>query len=306
MRLFFFLGLYFFCCSKIFAQINPADSTHQVIGYWDKNEKQSYLITLQNYRVKGSDTTSRTMITYEVDVTIKDSTEQSYTIEWVYKNFNIKPENEFAKNLAATSNNMKVVFKTDEMGAFREVVNWKEIKDFMQKTTSDLKKQYKGAPNIEQVISQTAKMYSDKSTIEAGAIQDIQQFYTWYGARYKLGEELKGNVKVANLHGGAPFDAELTIVLDEVNFEEENSILRMWQTTNSEQLTNAAFDQVKENAKKAGKKAPKKKDVPLLQNETRAASRIHGPSGWIIYSIHTKEVWSGDNIAFEERIIDLK
>ena len=61
-------------------QINMADSTAQVISYWEKGEIQNYSITSENTRLKGSDTTSHKRVTYEVEITVLDQTDQSYTL----------------------------------------------------------------------------------------------------------------------------------------------------------------------------------------------------------------------------------
>ena len=79
-------GIIFLISSNLFSQISIKDSTVQVIGYWSKYDKQSYDVTYEKYKVKNKDTISRELMKYEVDVKIIDSTANSYTIEWFYKN----------------------------------------------------------------------------------------------------------------------------------------------------------------------------------------------------------------------------
>ena len=306
MNKFVIIGLTLLLTAKVFGQINMTDSTVQVIGYWDNKEKQTYIITTEKYKVRGLDTTTREVMKYEVDVTIKDSTATSYTIEWFYKNFNTTSDNQFVKKLISISQDMSVLIKTDEMGAFVEVVNWKEVRDFIKKTTTILQNEFKEIPKIEKIINQIVSMFLTKEAIESAAIKDIQQFYTYHGGKYKLSEEATGQMKIPNLYGGAPFDAELRVKLDEINIDDANSIIRMWQSVNSKQLTDASYKFIKEMTKKMGTKPPKRDEIPPLQNETRSVSRIHGPTGWIIYSVETKEVSADNAISFEERTIELK
>lgn len=68
MRQLFFIGFVFLMPIKTYGQINMNDSTVQVIGYWDKNEKQTYIVTNQSYKVKNSDTSSRESYKYAVDM----------------------------------------------------------------------------------------------------------------------------------------------------------------------------------------------------------------------------------------------
>ena len=79
----------------------------------------------------------------------------------------------------------------------------------------------------------------------------------------------------------------------------------MWQTIDSEQLTEATIGYLNKMATAVGAPKPDLSKVPALQHETRVAARVHG-SGWIIYSIETKEVWADNVLALEERIIEIK
>ncbi|MBB6612114.1 hypothetical protein H7F15_13775 [Pontibacter sp. Tf4] len=299
------LAFTLFASFTAFAQISLEDSTVQVIGYWDKNETQTYIITNEKYRVTGTDTTKREFSKYEVDVTIKDSTANSYTIEWAYRGIQMDTDNQFTKELAKVSENLSVIFKTDEMGAFQEVVNWKEIRDEIKKGTTHLRQEFKHIPKINEIIDQVESTFTTREAIEAAAIKDIQQFYTYHGGRYQMGQEITGQLEVANLYGGKPFKADVSILLDELNGEEDNAILRMWQTIDSKQLTEATVAYLGKMSKAVGAAKPDLSRMPPLQHETRVASRIHG-SGWVIYSIETKEVSAENTLAFEERIIEIK
>jgi hypothetical protein len=288
------------------AQINVNDSTVQVIAYWSRGDKQTYSVINNKFKLKGTDTTSREHMSYEVDVVVKDSTARSYTIEWRFRNINIDSDNRFTKKLAAVCQDMSIVFKTDEMGSFVEVVNWKEVRDYIKKSTNMLKDEFKEIPKIAEITDQVVKMFSSREAIESLAIRDVRQFLTYHGGKYEFGKNASGKVKVSNLFGGEPFDAELTVRLDEIDSENDNSIIRMWQSVDPDQLGQASFDYLVKIARATGSESPKREQMPAVRNDTRTASRIHGSSGWIIYSIETKEVTAEDVLNFEERIIELK
>lgn len=288
-----------------FGQISLEDSTVQVIGYWDKNETQTYIITNEKYRVTDTDTTKREFVTYEVDITVKDSTANSYTIEWLYRHVDLDTENPFSRKLAGISNNLKVLIKTDELGAVKEIVNWEQIRDEIKKSTAALRKEFKHIPQIDLVVDKVEATFSSKEAIEALAVKDINQFYTFHGAKYDLGQEINGQLPVPNTLGEEPFTADVTILLDEINAEDDNYILRMWQTIDSEVLTEATYTHLKKIAGANAANFPTREDFPALQNEITTAARIHG-SGWVIYSRETKEVTADGALAFEERVIEIK
>lgn len=288
-----------------FAQINMNDSTAQVIGYWDMNEKQSYIITWEKYKITDSDTTSTESYKHAVDMTIVDSTANSYVIDWLYRDYEIQSDNELIQKLASITEDMTVRIRTDELGVFQEVVNWKEIRDYILKATKLLKKETQNIPNLDKIINQVEGMYSSKESIELGAVKEIQQYYTFHGSKYKLGEELSVDMQAANLYGGDPFDMKVTIWLDKLNPDDNNFIIRMKQSVDADQLTNATYDYLVNIAETMKVPAPKKEDIPPLKNENWTASRIHD-SGWIIYSIETKEVKAEGVTHIEERIIEIQ
>ena len=63
--------------TSVFGQINMEDSTAQVISYWSIGEKQSYSMSLQKIKLEGTDTTENVLMTYDVDISVIDSTAQS-------------------------------------------------------------------------------------------------------------------------------------------------------------------------------------------------------------------------------------
>ena len=305
MRKLSILGLAIFMSVSTFGQINMNDSTAQVIGYWDMNEKQTYIITQEKFQIKDSDTTAREFYKYAVDMTIVDSTANSYLIDWFYRDYEIQSDNELIQKLSSIIEDMTVRIRTDELGAFQEVVNWKEVRDYILKATKLMKKETKSIPNMDKFINQVEVMYSTKQSIELGAVKEMQQYYTFHGGKYELGEEINANMQAANLYGGDPFDMKVTLWLDELNPDNNNFIIRMQQSVDSEQLTNATFDYLVKMSETLKVPAPKKEDIPPMTNDIWIASRIHG-SGWIIYSVETKEVKAEGVTNFEERIIEIQ
>lgn len=299
------IGILLIFSIQLFGQISVKDSTVQVIGYWSKLEKQSYDVSFEKLKIKNKDTISRELMKYEVDIKVIDSTENSYISEWHYKNFKIDTKNELVKKLTSLSEDITVLIKTDELGAFIEVVNWENVRDYLNKVAIELKTELKDVPNSDKIIDNIIKTYNSKKSIEANAIKDALQFYSFYGVKYKLDEEIKGNLTVLNNFGGKPFDNEVKLSLDEINAEEGNSIIRMKQTVDSKQLTDETYKYLKKIGT-FGKNIPKREDFPALTNETYTASRIHGDTGWIIYSIETKEIKAEETTNIEERIIEIK
>ena len=298
-------GIIILISSNLFSQISIKDSTVQVIGYWSKYDKQSYDVTYEKYKLKNKDTISRELMKYEVEVKIIDSTANSYSIEWFYKNYSIDTENELVRKLTSIADDISVKIKTDEYGAFLEVINWEEVRDYLEKVTEKLKVELKDVPNYKEIIANVMSIYSTKESVEANAIKDALQFYKFHGVKYKLGEELTGKLETSNNYGEKPFETNVQYSLDEINETDGNSILRSTEIINSEELTNATYNYLKKSGT-FGDKFPARDKFPSLTNETNTASRIHGETGWIIYSIETKTITAEETTNIEERIMIIK
>ncbi len=305
MKKFTLFSLLSLCIMPLFAQINMADSTVQVVSYWDKGEKQNYTITLEKIKLKGEDTTSKELISYDVEVSVTGATKNSYTVQWDYKNFKTNDKNELTQELSKINKNMQVIYKTDEMGGFIEVINWKEIRAYNQKAIAVLRKKFGTAPEIEKMLKQIENSFSTKEAIEAASIKDIQQFHSFHGGKYKLHEEISDKIKVPNVLTNIPFDADYSLYLDEINETDNNYIIRSSQVVDSTQLMDATFQFLSNLAKSMNIKAPKKEDIKGLSNDIQLASRIHG-TGWVVYSIQTTTVNSDNQSNIEERIIEVK
>ena len=92
---------------------------------------------------------------------------------------------------------------------------------------------------------------------------------------------------------------------DKINADNNNYIMRMTCEVNSQQLTKATFDYLSNLTESIGGEPLKLEDIPPLKNVTWTASRIHD-SGWIIYSILTKEVSAEGHTNVEETIIEIQ
>jgi len=305
MKTSFFILIFALSGTTLLGQINMSDSSAQLIGYWNLGDQQTYDISFEKFKVEGDDTTSRMLIRYTVDITIRDSTENNYLIEWFYRNYDIDSDNELVRKISKAAEDIAVLIRTDEFGSIQEVVNWEEVRDYMEMAMKPLRKELKKVPGAEQIIEQTMAIYSSKAAVEANAIKDALQFYTFHGAKYTLNEKLKGQMKFANNFGGEPFDVDVILSLDELNEEDDNVVLRMYQSVNSEQLTKATYEYLAKIGT-FGDQIPDFEDLPELTNDIWTASRIHGESGWTTYSKETKKVSAEGITNVEERIIRIQ
>lgn len=305
MRKVLFIIVSIFISCTCFSQINLEDSTVQVIGYWDKNEKQVYKVVETEYKIKDEDTTSVDVLKYTVDITIVDSTADSYVMDWHYKDYEVQTEDSLLMKLSKLNDNTSVRIRTDEFGAFQEVVNWKEVRSSLLKATKLLKKEMKKIPEMKKFIDQIENLYATKESIETAVAKDIQQFLTFHGGIYEFYEEYKASMKLPNIYGGEPFDSDVTVWVDEVNADDNNFVIRMEQVVDKQQLIAATMKFLNEMSGTLKIVAPQDDLLQDMSNNTWLASRIHG-SGWVVYSIQTTEVKVPTQTKIKERVIEIQ
>ena len=286
------------------AQINVEDSSAQAVTYWNKGEVQTYIITNERMSFKGTDTSELESGTYEVTLKVLDSTENSYTLQWVSNVVGTQADDVLRQKLLEVSGNVSIVYKTDEMGAFMEVVNWEELRDRIDKAIdvlAGMNGDTKGNPIAEAV----KKLYSTKEAIESVVIKDILQFHLFFGVKYLLNNPVEMELKVPNIIGSEPFDARLIVELKDIYPEDALFVLTALQQVDEAQLENSVFDYMSMIAKETGGALPVREELKGLKNEVFTVSSIHD-SGWVLYSEQTSTASLGAITKIEKRTIRLK
>lgn len=294
-----------FCTINLFAQIDAINSTVQTIAYWDLGEKQTYSITYERAKIKSNDTISKEFSTYDVNVTVVDSTANSYTVEWYYKN----NKNQVHHKLNRIVDDLKIRFKTDEMGTFQEILNLNEVQDYIKKSIDDLKKSIDNAPiETEPFFDNVSNLFTSKAVIESLILRDIQVFHTFHGGQYNLGEVVESQMEIDNVFGGTPLLADVTLILEDIDFEEDNYVLKYYQNVDAKQLKSVVKDVTKQLTADVFFDE-KKYDLDMiegeLENESYVGSVIHN-SGWVLYTNYTKTVSLNNYTVLETLVIEMK
>ncbi len=282
------------------------DSTAQVIGYWSVGDGESYKVSLRKIKLRESDTVSNILMTYNVDITVIDSTEDSYLLQWVYSNYHTSVENELLEKISSLMEGQKVILETDEFGRIKNVKNWKEIAANQKKAIEEIKKEFKYIASANRLFEQIEKTFISKSGIETSAIQDARQFYTFHGGKYTLRDTILSILQTPNIYNPKkPLDTKVILHLDELNKDEGTFIISLSQEVDSDQLTKATYEYLKEISKAMKTQRVKKKDIPKLKNMTTIVSKIR-ENGWLIYSKQKKIVSTPVATNIEERIIEIR
>ncbi|MEO1516412.1 MAG: hypothetical protein AAFV95_15415 [Bacteroidota bacterium] len=119
------------CCCCGLAKLSGqalTDSTITMIAFWSNQVYVEYDFVYTEEELEEGDTI-RKRTEFEVIMSILDSTENSYMLQWEYGNYEMNYEmTPLEKNILELCAEFPVVYETDELGTFQGLTNWKEMK----------------------------------------------------------------------------------------------------------------------------------------------------------------------------------
>lgn len=309
-RTLFFINALFVYIS-VFGQINLADSTVKVISYWNKGDTHTYKVIKTDLRSKNEAVIANDSTVFNIELSVIDSTATSYTVQALYKNYEVYKSN-IKQELPEVTEGLKIVYNTNEYGEFQEVVNWEEVRDYSNTSLDIIIDAYKKNgimtdDEIGKVKNLISATFSTKEAIETVIAVDIQQLHQFHGSVYKLGEEVEGEIELTNVYNPSePFMADVYIALDTI-YDDESYLLIYTHSIPKDQLLASVSVLMKNISKETGKddsdlqEAVEKLDV---DNSMIVNTEIHD-SGWVIYSIQENTITLPDQKRIIKRTIEL-
>jgi hypothetical protein len=205
----------------VVAQNRTTDTSATCIAFWKNKDTRVYQIKHTKEKtdlVKGK---SISAATYEAHLKVIDSTAAGFTIEWVYKNFTTSGASEQTLNsLHSIMEGLKIIYKTDDVGSFSELVNWQQVRDF---AISSYEKALAGKPQTKEFVAglnQVKAIFQSKENIQTVLIKEVQLFHSPYGIEYSTGGTIVAT-ELPNVTGGTPFPATVTLMLNELNKKQD-------------------------------------------------------------------------------------
>jgi hypothetical protein len=292
-----------FACDSS-AQIDMSDTTAAVIAFWHLNETQTYKVsnlinTTEEDKVIASET-----VLYDLSIKIIDSTEAGYLLEWTRTNYDVNTENDFDIVLLKIAEDIPFWITTDEYGSSVQVLNWEDVGNEIKKRVDILKEAHKDFPERIKKLNKLIRQSGSKESVEMNLIPDVLQFLAFHGAKYKFDERIDMQIKVPNNFGGDPLDANTALIMDQVNMQQGTIIIRSSQRINPRQLTAVTYDYLA-SLNMIGAELPPFEEFPIITKLIWGGSEIHVNSGWIIYSVETKQTNNDKMVTVEERTIEL-
>lgn len=176
-----------------------ADDAIAVVGFFCKNDTMTYRQTHNKFKIEGNDTTVSESYEEEFMIVVTDSTSNGYKMKYIPLSITLHDADTVTSLIAnATSQLMQSIvceFTTDEMGLFKSITNWREIRDQLKKgvkVTCD--KLYGTIPALDSIMPRKSLenllmlQYSTEEDI-SDAYEELDDLFGLHGSMFKIGDK---------------------------------------------------------------------------------------------------------------------
>jgi hypothetical protein len=165
------------------------DSTLVFTAYWNKGDVFKYRVNFSDQSV-GVTTSTKKAYDFDVKLTVVDSTDTSYTLEWAYTNAKIDNKlTEVEQAFAQVMQSYTCRYVVTEFGDFVSVLNWEEIRDRFSQGIDKIAMD-SDLPDSSKVQLKAAMktQFTTQDQIELFVSQDILQFHYLYAGILNINE----------------------------------------------------------------------------------------------------------------------
>ena len=213
------------------AQNIPTDTSAPVVAYWRLGEKKTIRITKTVEKTKGGNQESFATNSCEAVITVKDSVKEGYTLQWKYTSLgNGEKPLQSMPEIYTLFKNLVVVYKTNDVGSFSELVNYAEVKKLIDASFSSFSKTAKDTSlAFRNAMKEMQAVFKSRESIEQLILKDISLFHTPFGLEYTLRKQ-EQEAELPNFLGGDPWPAVQSFQLTALKPKQDMAQIAIGQT----------------------------------------------------------------------------
>lgn len=239
MRKLLTLSLFLLSAQSLISQVDKDPIAF--IAYWSEGDSYDFKVTKISQTWNNELLIKKDSSQYVANFLVLEENENSYKIQWSYRNQlfssfqeNLKRNNddiEIMSSIPSKYDTLSIIYKTSELGEFLEIENWKEISDLIIDLFHEIE-QGLGSQNpesteeIKNVMTSLLEIYSSKEGIEQLVLKDLQYFHSPFGYEYDTADTIKYEQELPNMLGGEPIKCLGTINFEEIDLANSFCVLR--------------------------------------------------------------------------------
>lgn len=186
-RICFFIYLLSFFFSNVSGQ---SDSLFiPIAAYWEKGDQYDFRVTKVKKTWHDRKITLDDSIQYIARFYVTHADSDSYTIEWSLKNYFFDllklPPEVFEK--FSSYQTLRVLYKTDQFGVFREIQNWQEISRMINDLFEESALRSPEPQKLIESLKPMLSVYNTKRGIEQLLFKELLLMHFPFGKQYEKG-----------------------------------------------------------------------------------------------------------------------
>ncbi|MDQ3101809.1 MAG: hypothetical protein M3R08_10520 [Bacteroidota bacterium] len=229
------------------------------VAYWNMGDEYQFNVEKRLEQWKDGKITKNEVSRYKATFKIIDSTATSYIVHWSY-NLDLGKDHGIDPSIVERSskfNELEYQYRTDELGAFVELLNWEEVSNAMKDLVTqmidavgedDLAKREK----VQGMLEPMLPLFSSKDAIENLAMKEVQLIHYPFGVEFSTTDPLEYDEALPNLFGGDPIKARSKVSVSSVDRNEMRCVLQHQMSIDPKEMKkimNQALQKLELNAK---------------------------------------------------------
>jgi hypothetical protein len=251
-----------------------------------KNESRTVSIIHSKTKTEQGKASSGNSFQYGALINVIDSTEDEFTIKWVYQFNESDSSDKAAMGMMKAVAGLPLIYTIDGSGGFRELVNWEEARDFVVRML-ELNIPKKAGDSTNENLEKAKAMFSTKAMVQSAFLKEIQLLHAIYGMSYSTRLEK------------APMSISVPITDDPVPAMASSQMTELTPTyyviKTSQAIDRVAASKMFEQMfKKMGITDPKalaeaKKELATFEMSDQGSYKVNRETGWPIKAVYTRK-----------------
>jgi hypothetical protein len=308
MKIIFTLTTFLFTITTFSQKVFLKDSTASCIAKWNKGDTKTFYILHNKESYEAGKPKENNPFGYLAYLTVLDKNSAGYTMQWRMElPDQLKKLNPHLADSLPVFNGLKIIYKTDEMGGFSELVNWQEVRDAYI-GMADLSVPKGENTTMDSIMDRVKSMFSTQKMVENAFIQDIQIYHGPYGYTYST-RGTRVQTQLPSPFGNDPLPAVTSTRITELRPK-----LDYFKLSNIQEIDQAATAKLLNDVfKKMGltddKRIPMEELKKVMANFSifiKTEYRISPSKGWVSKVAYQKTGKSEQNSQSETYVIEMK
>lgn len=240
----FLCFIFFVSC---FAQ---SDSSLSFIAYWKKGDVKYFNISQNKVQHRNDSLTKADYSSYTVRLEVKDSTQEGYLLNWQVENSILSglKLSKSAEAIAKKYDTLSVLYRTNDAGAFQEIVNWEELRaSLLEMFDALILDDSNKTPKLKEIMEPIKGLFSTQENITNLVFKEIQLIHYPMGLMFQVKDTIFYKEELANPLGGAPIQADAKFYFNVINRNNQRcqfeNTLKM-DTLDFKKMTMALFEKI--------------------------------------------------------------